>query len=65
MLDTIAIVDPYNTRLTIYHAISLRELSMCPNQDKNALLLKAIEVLKYEPENSSGDILSNIMLYEI
>jgi hypothetical protein len=38
---------------------------MCPNQDKNALLLKAIEVLKYEPENSSGDILSNIMLYEI
>ncbi|XP_011494674.1 PREDICTED: protein msta, isoform B-like [Ceratosolen solmsi marchali] len=64
MLDTIAIVDPHKTRLTLYHAIALRELSMCPHQDKNDLLIRAMEVLQYEPVNSPGEILANIIFSE-
>lgn len=65
MIDTMAIIDPYNARLPLYHAIALRELSKCPNQDKKSLLTKAIGLLKYEPINSPGEQYLKIILSEI
>ncbi|OXU18589.1 hypothetical protein TSAR_001821 [Trichomalopsis sarcophagae] len=65
MIDTIALVDPYGARLSLYRAIALRELSMCPGQDRNELLFKAIQALRYEPPHSASGLLAKVILAEI
>lgn len=65
MLDTFAIVDPYGSRLPLYYVIVLRELASCPGQDKKALLTKAMDILRYEPPKSAGDLLSKIISSEL
>lgn len=62
LIDTIERVDPYGARLSLYHAIALRELAKCPDQDKKSLLSKAMRLLGYEPPNSAGDKLATIIL---
>lgn len=64
MIDTIALIDPYGTRLALYHAIALRELSMCPGQDRQGLLLKAVQALRYEPSDSPSGLLAKVILAE-
>ncbi|XP_014208289.1 protein msta-like [Copidosoma floridanum] len=65
MIDLFEIVDPYGARLAIYQVIALRELSLCPDQDRKALLTRAMEILRYEPPKSPGAVLSNIILQEV
>ncbi|XP_033330721.2 SET and MYND domain containing, arthropod-specific, member 5 [Megalopta genalis] len=49
------ILDPYGVRLPLYTAVTLRELSNCPGQDRESLSLQAISLLQSEPPNSPGE----------
>ena len=62
VIDTIALIDPYGSRLAIHQAIALHVLSTYPGQDKHDLSLKAIQLLRYEPPGSAGDLLSRVIL---
>lgn len=65
MIDTIARIDPYGARLSLYRAIALRELSMCPGQDRNSLLFKAVQALRYEPPDSASGLLAKVIIAEV
>ncbi|CAD1474990.1 unnamed protein product, partial [Heterotrigona itama] len=54
IIETTKTLDPYGTRLALYTAVALRELSTCSGEDRKRLLSEAILLLQYEPENSSG-----------
>ncbi|XP_031847216.1 SET domain-containing protein SmydA-8-like isoform X1 [Nomia melanderi] len=55
IIETTKILDPYNTRLSLYTAVTLRELSDCPGEDREELLSEAISLLQSEPPNSPGE----------
>ncbi|XP_076651495.1 SET and MYND domain containing, arthropod-specific, member 5 [Halictus rubicundus] len=55
IIETTKILDPYGARLSLYTAVTLRELSNCPGQDRESLSLEAISLLQSEPPNSPGE----------
>lgn len=65
IMNTIAAVDPYDARLPLYTAITLRELSSCPGEDKRAHLSKAASLLASEPINSPGEKLLRLIQSEL
>ncbi|KYN08068.1 Protein msta, isoform B [Cyphomyrmex costatus] len=65
IMDTVSRLDPYGTRLTLYTAVTLRELAMCPGEDKRVHLAKAVLLLKAEPPNSPGERLRRLIEVEL
>lgn len=63
--NTVAVVDPYGARLTLYAAITLRELADCPGQDKKEHLSKAMALLMPEPAKSPGAKLLRLIKSEL
>ncbi|XP_046822399.1 SET domain-containing protein SmydA-8-like [Vespa crabro] len=65
IMNTVAVVDPYCERLTLYAAITLRELADCPGQDKKGHLSKAMTLLMSEPAKSPGGKLLRLIKSEL
>ncbi|XP_015178450.1 PREDICTED: protein msta, isoform B-like isoform X1 [Polistes dominula] len=65
IMNTVAAIDPYYARLTLYAAITLRELAYCPGQDKKAHLSKAATLLMSEPPKSPGAKLLRLINSEL
>lgn len=55
ILETTKILDPYNARLSLYTAVTLRELADCPGEDREQLLSETISLLQSEPAKSAGE----------
>ncbi len=64
-MDTVSRLDPYGARLALYTAVTLRELAMCPGEDKQVHLAKAALLLKAEPPNSPGERLRRLIEVEL
>ncbi|CAK9805253.1 SET domain-containing protein SmydA-8, isoform A [Anthophora quadrimaculata] len=58
-------LDPYNVRLALYTAVTLRELAGCPGEDRRSLLSEAISLLQHEPEETPGQRLKELMEYQL
>lgn len=65
ILDTVTNLDPYGARLALYTAVTLRELATCPGEDRQALLSRAVSLLKTEPSNSPGEKLLQLIQMEL
>lgn len=65
IIETTEILDPYGTRLALYTAVTLRELSTCPGEDRKYLLSKALSLLQYEPQYSAGEKLRILIESEL
>ncbi|KZC11057.1 Protein msta, isoform B [Dufourea novaeangliae] len=65
IIETTKILDPYGIRLSLYTAVTLRELSNCPGEDRQSLLCDAISLLQSEPPNSPGEKLRILMQVEL
>ncbi|XP_060817403.1 SET domain-containing protein SmydA-8-like [Bombus pascuorum] len=65
IIETTKTLDPYGARLALYTAVALRELSTCPGENREGLLLEAISLLQFEPENSPGEKLRSLMESEL
>ncbi|KAG5318785.1 MSTAA protein, partial [Pseudoatta argentina] len=65
IMDTVSRLDPYGARLALYTAVTLRELAMCPGEDKRLHLAKAALLLKAEPPNLPGERLRRLIEVEL
>lgn len=65
VLDTVSRLDPYGSRLALYTAVILRELAMCPGEDRRAHFARAASLLKAEPPNSPGERLRRLIEVEL
>ncbi|NP_001229486.1 uncharacterized protein LOC724300 isoform X1 [Apis mellifera] len=65
IIETTETLDPYGTRLALYTAVTLRELSTCPGEDRKHLLSKALSLLQYEPQYSAGEKLRILIESEL
>lgn len=65
IIDTVNRLDPYGARLTLYAAVTLRELAGCPGEDAQTHLATAASLLKMEPPNSPGEKLLRLIEMEL
>ncbi|XP_015519883.1 SET domain-containing protein SmydA-8 [Neodiprion lecontei] len=65
VIQTTQVLDPYGSRLALYTAVALRELSLCPGEDRLDLLCRATKLLKFEPPNSPGEKLLRLLKAEL
>lgn len=65
IIEVTKLLDPYGARVALYTAVALRELSVCPGEDKKGLLEEALSLLQYEPEDSTGNKLRSLIKSEL
>ncbi|XP_053973196.1 SET domain-containing protein SmydA-8-like [Hylaeus volcanicus] len=65
IIETTKLLDPYGARLALYTAVALRELSTCPGEDEKRLLSDAASLLQFEPPNSPGEKLKDLIQTEL
>ncbi|RLU24825.1 hypothetical protein DMN91_002915 [Ooceraea biroi] len=65
IMDTVNRLDPYGARLALYTAVVLRELAVCPGEDRQVHLTRAASLLKMEPPNSPGEKLLRLIEMEL
>ncbi|XP_034188747.2 SET and MYND domain containing, arthropod-specific, member 5 [Osmia lignaria lignaria] len=65
IIEVTKLLDPYGARVALYTAVALRELSVCPGEDKKGLLEEALSLLQYEPEDSAGNKLRSLIKTEL
>lgn len=65
IMETVSRLDPHGARLALYAAVTLRELAICPGEDKRAHLARATSLLKAEPPNSPGERLRRLIEVEL
>lgn len=64
-MNTVNRLDPYGARLALYTAVTLRELALCPGENKQVHLARAASLLKTEPPNSPGEKLLRLIEAEL
>lgn len=65
ILRTTSILDPYGSRLALYIAVALHELSKCPDENSEQHIKRGIDLLKYEPVDSPGYKFKKILENEL
>ncbi|EFN78851.1 SET domain-containing protein SmydA-8 [Harpegnathos saltator] len=65
IMDTVTRLDPHGARLALYTAVTLRELAICPGEDRLAHLSRAASLLQWEPPNSPGEKLLRLIKLQL
>ncbi|KAF7989022.1 hypothetical protein HCN44_007332 [Aphidius gifuensis] len=65
ILRTTSILDPHGSRLALYIAVALHELSKCPDENSEQHIKRGIDLLKYEPVDSPGYKFKKILENEL